>query len=141
MARQWNPNLRLFAGLVAVAVCLLAANPKALALATERFGNDPLGEDFGLGKSALELANLKTRVYYYEVNGNPTFYYRGDTDALNEALKLFANAAGDPHEVILLPDPGEGRNLTGERQFAYDWWFNSPTGLHRGGVPTMTIYI
>jgi hypothetical protein len=122
-------------------VRLLGACPKALGLATERFGNDPLGEDFGLDRSALALANLKARIYYYEVNANPTFYYRGDTDAFNEALKLFANVVGDAREVVFLPGPGEGHNLTGERHFAYDWWFNSPTGLHRGGVPTLTVYV
>jgi hypothetical protein len=141
MARQWNPNLRIPAGLLAVVVCLLGTNARALALATERFGNDPLSEDFGLGKAALELANLKSRVYYYEVNANPTFFYRGDADALNEALKLFAALGGDAREVVLLPGRGEGHTLGGEKHFAYDWWFNSPTGRNRGGVPTLTVYV
>jgi hypothetical protein len=141
MAHRHSPAFRLPIVLLAVAVCLLGSNPKALALATERFGNDPLSETFGLDMNALGLANLKTRVYYYEVNANPTFYYRGDTDACNQALKLFADVVGDAREVVFLPGPGEGRNLTGDRQFAHDWWFNCPTGLHRGGVPTLTVYV
>jgi hypothetical protein len=121
---------------------LLAMPGRALALATEHFGNDPVPAGFvNLGAEAVALANLKTRVYWYEVNGNPTFFYEGDAAALNEALKKFAALPGGAREVVLLPGRGEGHSLTGDKKFGYDWWVNTPAGLHREGSPRMTIYI
>jgi hypothetical protein len=128
--------------LAALAGSLFGMQPRALALATEHFGNAPVPQGFvDLGGEALALANLKSRFYWYEVNGNPTFYYQGKTEALNEALKRFAALGGKLREVVLLPGPGEGHNLTGEKHFPYDWWVNIPAGLHREGPPTMTVYI
>ncbi len=127
--------------LATFALCLLGTTPRAHGLATEHFGNDAIGTGWNLGQPVLDLANLKSRFYWYEVNGNPTFYYQGNTDALNEALKKFAALDGTTREVIFLPGPGEGHNLGGEKRFAYDWWVNTPAGLHREGPPTMTVYV
>jgi hypothetical protein len=128
--------------LLAVAVGLFGATQRALALATEHFGNDPVPPGFiQQGQDALDLANLPSRFYWYEVNGNPTFFYRGEAAALNAALKKFAALPGDARELILLPGPGEGHSLGGEKRFGYDWWVNTPAGLHREGPPTMTVYV
>src|SRR5262249_41643358 len=78
-----------------------------------------------------------TRSYWYEVNGDPTFYYRGKADDLNEALQKFAALGGRP-ELILLPGPGEGSSLTGEKRFSFDWWVHTPAGLTLRGPPTLT---
>ena len=129
--------------LLGLACCLFGMTPRVLALATEHFGNEPVPPGFlNLGVDALALANLKSRVYWHEVNGNPTFFYQGNADAINEALKEFAALGGDARELVLLPGPGQGRSLTGDKQFAYDWWVNTPSGFHRpGSLPTMTVYI
>jgi hypothetical protein len=133
--------MRVAISVVAAALCLLGATPRAQALATEHFGNEPIGTGYNFGQAVRDVANLKSRVYWYEVNGNPTFYYRGDTDALNDALKKFAALDGASREVIFLPGPGEGHSLGGEKRFAYDWWVNTPAGFHREGPPTMTVYV
>jgi hypothetical protein len=143
MTQSLNRAPRAAVVLLGLAVCLCGTTPRALALATEHFGNDPVAPGFlNLGRDALALANLKSRVYWYEVNGNPTFFYQGNADALNEALKKFAAVGGDVREVILLPGPAQGHNLTGDKHFAYDWSVNTPAGDHRpGSVPTMTVYV
>ncbi len=92
-----------------------------------------------LPADALTLANLKQRFYWYEVNGNPTFFYRGDAESLNEALQKFA--AVPKGEVVFLPGCGHGHSLGGEKAFDFDWWFNFPAGLHHEGVPTLTVHI
>ena len=118
----------------------IRASSRALALATEHFGNDPLAPGFpDISADARALANLKQRFYWYEVNGNPTFFYRGDATSLSEALLKFA--AVPTGEVVFLPGRGHGHSLGGEKAFDYDWWFNFPAGLHHGGVPTLTVYI
>jgi hypothetical protein len=142
VARHRIPGPRAAIPLLALAACLLGLTPRALALATEHFGSDPVSPGFlSLGREALDLANLPGRFYWYEVNGNPTFFYRGDAGALNAALKKFAALPGDARELILLPGPGEGHSLTGEKRFGYDWRVNTPAGLHREGPPTVTVYV
>ncbi len=143
-----TPSSRATAGrraataLLSLVLGLLATPSRALALATEHFGNDPVPGDFvNFGPVGLALANLKSRLYWYEVNSNPTFFYEGDAAALNEALKKFAALPGGGREVVLLPGRGEGQSLTGDKKFGYDWWVNMPAGLHREGPPRMTVYI
>jgi hypothetical protein len=127
--------------LLALVACLVVPTSQALGLATEHFGNDPVPPGFiELGQAGLDLANLPSRFYWNEVNGNPTFFYRGDADALNAALKKFGALPGDARELILVPGPGEGHTLGGEKRIGYDWWVNLPAGLHRPGPPTMTLY-
>lgn len=122
---------------------LTGASSRALAWATEHFSHEPVPPGFvrifDLGADALALANLKQRFYWYEVNGNPTFFYQGDAAALNEALRIFA--ALPQGEVVLLPGPGRGHSLDGKTAFNYDWWLNVPFGFHLEGPPTLTVYI
>jgi hypothetical protein len=57
---------------LAVVVCFFLACPRASALATEHFGNDPINAgDYGFGRDVLAVANLSSRFYWYEVNGDP----------------------------------------------------------------------
>jgi hypothetical protein len=126
----------------AVAVCLFGFCPRAYALATEHFGNDPIdASEYKFGGDVLAVANLQSRFYWYEVNGDPHFYYRGNTAALNEALRKFAALAGNSREVILLPGPAEQSTLGDTRRFAFDWVVHTPAGPGRGGPPTMTVYL
>src|SRR5579883_1729230 len=122
---------------------LTGASSRALALATEHFGHEPVPPGFvgvfDFRADALALANLKQRFYWYEVNGNPVFFYQGDAAALNEALRIFATLPQG--EVVLLPGPGRGHSLDGKTAFNYDWWLNVPSGFHLEGQPTLTVYI
>jgi hypothetical protein len=137
-----HPAARGATAVLVLTLGLLATPGRALALATEHFGNDPVPAGFvNLGPEALALGNLKTRVYWREVNGDPTFFYEGDAAALNEALKKFAALPGGAREVVLLPGHGEGHSLTGDKKFGYDWWVNTPAGDHREGPPPMTVYV
>lgn len=134
------PARRYAIPLVAVA-CLLGICLRAHALATEHFGNDPVPAGYNFGRDVLELADLQSRIYWYEVNGDPRFYYRGNTAALNGALRKFAALAGDPGEVILLPGPAEQSTLGATRRFPFDWVVHTPAGRDSGGPPTMTVYL
>src|SRR5437867_392270 len=139
--------------LLVVILLLFADTPQALALATEHFGNEPVPQGWGFSKEVLALANLKSRVYWYEVNGDPTFFYRGDTKALNKALAKLAAIPGARPEVVLLPGPGKTKSLGGEKEFLCDWKVHAPSGLYavdarqeKGTnvftkVPTMTVHV
>jgi hypothetical protein len=142
VCRCSSPGPRAVTAVLALAVSFLGPIPPVFALATEHHGNDPVPPGFvDLGPEALALANLKTRFYWFEVNGDPTFYYQGQSDALNEALQKFAALPGDAREVVLLPGAGEGSSLTGDKHFAYDWRVHTPAGLTLGGPPTMTVHV
>jgi hypothetical protein len=132
-------------------VIFLAVVQRVFALATEHFGNEPVAWSFA--QEVLAVANLKSRVYWYEVNGDPHFFYRGNTEALNEALAKFAALKSDVREVILLPGATERKNLTREKTIPYDWEFHDPGGFYAGRArqekgtrvmtrhPTMIIHV
>jgi HEAT repeats len=103
----------------------------AYGMATEHFGNAPVPAGYHFGKEVLELANLPERVYWYEVNGDPWFFYHGDTIALNTALRRFAATPASRHEVILIPGPGKTNDLSGKKAIACDWYLHAPEGLYR----------
>lgn len=133
-------------------IVFLAMSRPAFGLATEHFGNDPIRPNFiNLGSAEVALANLKTRFYWREVNGDPMFYYRGDTEALNEALRLFAALPAKKKEVRFLPGAGVVSSLGGDKRMDCDWFVHTPSGFsyaheyQRKGVPypdaTLTIYV
>ena len=71
-------------------------------------GNSPVA-DAGWPLGAIDVANLKTRVGWYEGppfgGGEWTFLYRGDTVALNEALKILGAVRAPKVEVVLHDGP------------------------------------
>lgn len=88
----------------------LLAVPEAHASITGDFGNKPvMDRDWPAG--ALEVANLKTRVGWWEGppfgGGQYTFLYRGDTKAFNEALAKFAEIKAPALELEVLAGPHE----------------------------------
>lgn len=115
----------LLAGLAMVLVLPSAAR----ALATESFGNAPIGAGGGFDGKLLDLVNMHARVYWFEVNGNPFFYFKGGTKELNEALRAFAALPDEKKEIILLAGPGERKSLGG-KPVAYDWSVHVPMGRH-----------
>jgi len=124
----------------------LVCIPSVFGLATEHFGNAPVAAGMGLNDDALKAVNLPTRVYWREINGDPHFYFRGNTEALNEALRRFSKLQGEVREVILLPGPGETSSLTENKRIPYDWYLHPPGGfsLHfakeEKGTRVMTKY-
>lgn len=114
--------------LVAVLV-LLALAGSALAIATEHFDNHPIkAQEWNFREDVVAVANLPSRHYWVEINGDPTFLFRGDTDALNVALKRFAEVAGEK-EIVLVPGPAEAKTLMG-KPLECDWKLHAPAGLY-----------
>ncbi|MGH7606858.1 MAG: HEAT repeat domain-containing protein, partial [Gemmatimonadales bacterium] len=113
-----------------VTLLLLAALPGlALALATEHHGNAPIGPQWNFPADVLGVANLKSRTYWREINGDPTFCFRGNTAALNKALDAFAKIGGEK-EILLLPGPGDVRTLVERNPVPCDWELHAPSGLY-----------
>src|SRR6516162_10429648 len=101
--------MKTVAGVIVVGL-LLALPATALALATETFGNAPAVKQPDWAEGVLDVVNLKSRVYSQWVNGNENFFYRGDAQALNEALRKYAAVKADVRQLILLP--GSGKTMT-----------------------------
>jgi hypothetical protein len=110
----------------------VSAPDRALALATEHFGNKPIGSGWGFGSELLAAVNTDSRVYWYEVNGNPTFFFKGGPKDLNPAIRRFVAIPHDKREIVLLASPGETQSLS-RKLVAYDWSLHVPMGLHFDG--------
>ncbi|HEX3147938.1 MAG TPA: hypothetical protein VHR66_07625 [Gemmataceae bacterium] len=123
----------------AVVLCMPAA---VHALATEQLGNEPIKDGWGFSSQLLAAVNIEERVYWYEVNGNPTFFFKGSAKALNQAIRRFVDIPADRREIILLPGPG-GTHTLGGKPVACDWSLHVPMGDF--GVAdtraTLTIYV
>ena len=87
---------------------------RVFALATEQLGNKPIGLSWDFGAKLLEAVNVEERVYWYEVNGNPTFFFKGGPKELNQAIRRFAAIPHDKREIVLLPRAGGDPNLRQE---------------------------
>jgi hypothetical protein len=149
------PHPSPFAGRTLLAlVAALAFAGCAFALATEHFGREPIvAQQWSFNPKVVEVANLPSRHYWYEVNGDPTFYFRGNTDALNTALQRFAAVDEPGQEIVLMPGPPQVRSLTGEQAVEADWMLRAPAGLYAARMmneqgtkvltrhPTLTAYV
>ena len=93
-------------------------------------GNKPV-TDAGWPTGALELANLKTRVGWFEGppfgGGEWCFMYRGDMNALNEALKALGAVRAPALQVVLHDGTQENPFLRDDKDpkadASYDWSF------------------
>jgi hypothetical protein len=107
------------------AVLLLASSfapATSFALGTEEFGDEELSSaNYTEWPGLFELASDKTRVYSNWVNGHENFYFKGNTDQLNEALKEFAAIKIDKHEVLIRPGPGKAHSFNSERILDCNW--------------------
>lgn len=104
------------ASCVLLVVCVLTQ--PAWGLGEERHGNDEMSLS-----SFTELnpvANHKSRVYAYWVNGHEGLFYRGSTESLNEVLQAFAAAPLEKHEVVLRPAPLSTNDFD-QNDIPYDW--------------------
>jgi hypothetical protein len=119
----------------------------AFGLATEQFGNGPITMGLGLDGTVQKAVNVESRVYWYEVNGNPTFFFKGGPKELNAAIRHFAAIPHDKKEIILIAGPGLAHSL-GRKVVPFDWSLHVPAGLRFGGDSevadtraTLTIHI
>jgi hypothetical protein len=102
-------------------------------------GNEPV-RDAGWPQGALEVANLKTRVGWWEGppfgGGQWQFLYRGDAAALNEALKAFAAIRAPRLELVIHDGPHTNQFLKDEKDpksnTRVDWAFTAwvPANWH-----------
>ena len=127
-------------GLVAV----LTAPAAVQAWGSEQLGNAPLRE---FDSPLFAAVNVPERVYYYEVNGNPAFFFKGGPQAVNAAVRRFAALPAERREIVLVPGPGVTRTFD-RKPVAYDWSLHVPMGLRFGGDSevadtraTLTIHI
>jgi len=101
---------------------LLATGGRAWGAGEEQVGNEPLGDASYTGwKGLIDVINDPARVYYSWVNGNENFYFAGDTEKLNAALKKFAATDVEVKEVVLRPAPGDTTSFGGDKQFKFQW--------------------
>lgn len=101
-------------------------------LGEEAFGNEAVGNNQDWVGGIQGLANAGERVYRVWVNGNESFYYRGDTAAVNRALAAFAAVEGDdPRLVHLMPSKGWTESFEGIA-VPHDWSLNVRSGIAWG---------
>ncbi len=102
----------------------------AFALGMETFGNQPLSENnFSDWPNVIPVINDTHRVYHSWVNGNENFYFQGNTEALNHALKSFAQVKAEKRLVILRPAPGRVSSFDGEKKFVFNWQLHLLGGI------------
>jgi hypothetical protein len=130
--------------LVALSTALFSST--ASALITGGTGNEPV-PDAGWPLGAVDVANLKTRVGWWEGppfgGGQYQFLYRGSADDFNAALQAFAKVRAPSIELFVLDGPQESFWLKIDRQpndkekpkvdARIDWTFDVwvPANWHR----------
>src|SRR5829696_5014347 len=127
-------------GLVVACLVVLVLATAAQGLIRVGRGNDPV-KDNNWPAGAVELANLKTRVGWWEGppfgGGQHNFLYRGDTKAFQEALDLFAKIRTPEMRVFVHPGTQESPFLRDEKDpkadTGVDWSFTvwTPESYHR----------
>jgi hypothetical protein len=116
------------AGLAALLILLISSTSQALIMVGK--GNEPV-HDAGWPAGAVDVANLKTRVGWYEGpplgGGEWTFLYRGDAGDLNQALKTFSAIRAPALQVFIHDGPQNCTFLKDDKDpkadTHYDWSF------------------
>src|SRR5688572_15205648 len=133
------PRAGIFYCLLGVVVLLLSL-ATASALITVGHGNEPVGDN-NWPAGAVDVANLKTRVGYWEGpplgGGQLNFLYRGATADFQAALELFARIKAPELRLVVHEGPHESpflRNDQDEKvETRVDWSFTvwNPASWHR----------
>jgi hypothetical protein len=114
-----------------VLTLLLALPAAVFALGFEMFGNAPVAKGHDWAEGVVDVVNLKSRVYMREGGStNANFFYRGNPQALNEALRKYAAVKDDVRQLILLPGSGKTQSLEGKR-VDFNWMFHVPSGRYK----------
>jgi hypothetical protein len=118
--------------------CLMPMAASALIMVGR--GNDPV-HDAGWPQGALDVANLKSRVGWWEGppfgGGQWQFLYRGDTAAFSEALAKFAAIRAPSLDLVIRDGPEENNFLKDSNktnsETRVDWAFTAwvPANWHR----------
>lgn len=125
-----------------IAICLALLVPlNAFALATEAVGNDPIMAGWGWHPEMYKAVNVHARVYWFEVNGNPYFYFKGTPKELNAAIRQFMAIPAEKREIILLAGPGKRQTLGGDKAIEYDWELHVPGGFAAAADTRTTLTI
>ncbi len=117
-----------------LAVALLAARPASASILVV-YGNQPV-RDYGWPEGSRALANLETRVGYWEGppfgGGEYHFLYRGDNAALDAAVKKFGAIDASALELVVHDGPGfdkflvatneANRNPNGHLDWSFTVW-------------------
>src|SRR6516225_6734178 len=113
---------------LAAVAALLAIHATALALLQVTHGNAPMAKQPEWAEGVLDVVNLESRVCAVWVNGNETFYYRGDAGALNEALRKYAAVKADERRLVLLPGQKQAQSFD-KKVIEFNWQLHVPSGI------------
>ncbi len=102
------------------------------AMGEESFGNEPMAMQDDWSEGTLPVVNDPHRVYRFWVNGNESFFFSGDTAALNAALERFAAMKSPGKHVRILPTEGIATSFDGKKKAAYEWEVHVPSGIYLG---------
>ena len=97
----------------------------ALGEGSEGKGAEPI-QGVNLAPKIKAVADLKSRVYWREVNGDFFSVHKGEAAAANEAIRLFEEAGG--RDVVLWPAPGKEQTFSGD-PVPCDFTLHVPGGL------------
>ena len=128
-----------------MALTLLLMLPVSVfALGTETFGNAPAVKQPEWADGVIDVVNLKSRVYSHWVNGNESFYYQGNAEALSEALRAFAAVKDEVRQLILMPGAGKTHTFR-SKPIEFHWQLHVPSGIYREATQrkhaVMTVYL
>jgi hypothetical protein len=115
--------------ITAVGLLLLAAS-NVWGLGQEHVGNEPLSNaNYTNWPNVMPVINDTHRVYHRWVNGNEHFFFKGNTVALNAALKNFAAIEADRLTVVLRPAPGKTSSFMKDCTFTFNWNLHLLSGI------------
>ena len=115
--------------LLVLALSIVTAT-EVFGLGEETFGNKQFSKaNFSDWPNVMPVVNDTHRVYHSWVNGNENFYFQGNTEALNLALKSFALVTAEKRTVILRPAPGRVSSFNGEQKFVFNWQLHLLGGI------------
>lgn len=108
-------------------------------------GNEPQSaENYKRWPGFAAVVNQASRQQLVWCNGSESFYYSGDTTALNAILRDFAKVECPTHTVVFRPGPLQNK---------YDWHVAIVEGIARGRIelekvqlvndldPVLTVYV
>lgn len=134
---------RLLTAVIATSLALLPTLCSALLYTVE--GNEPQSaENYRRWPGFVAVVNQPSRQQLVWCNGSESFYYSGDTAALNAILRDFAKVECPTHTVVFRPGPLQSK---------YDWHVAIVEGIARAVIeelktpavndldPVLTVYV
>jgi hypothetical protein len=111
-----------------ILLCTSPLSNLAVGLATFIGGNAPIEETpYADWPKIMLLINDEARVFHAWVNGHEGFYFKGNVQALNKALRNFSQVDLPEREVVLVPEPGVVEHR--KKAISYTWSLRLRTGI------------